>query len=90
VSDVRLVSTGARSVAGVDNRPQQGEAAHRPRKLPELGKSLGRSISEFKKATNEFHSSVAEEIRLEEKRVVLPAAASSALLEKAVPAPKAG
>jgi sec-independent protein translocase protein TatA len=40
-----------------------------PRKLPELGRSLGRGIAEFKKATNEFQSSLADEIRDEEQRL---------------------
>jgi sec-independent protein translocase protein TatA len=40
-----------------------------PRKLPELGRSLGRSIAEFKKATNELQSSLEEEIRVEEQRL---------------------
>jgi sec-independent protein translocase protein TatA len=40
-----------------------------PRKLPELGRSLGRSIAEFKKATNEFQSSLNDEIRVEEQRL---------------------
>ena len=39
-----------------------------PRKLPELGRSLGRSISEFKKASNELRSTLEEEIRLEEQK----------------------
>jgi sec-independent protein translocase protein TatA len=39
-----------------------------PRKLPELGRSLGRGIAEFKKATNELHSSLEDEIRQEEQR----------------------
>jgi sec-independent protein translocase protein TatA len=39
-----------------------------PRKLPELGKSLGKSIAEFKKASNELKSTLEEEIRLEEQR----------------------
>jgi sec-independent protein translocase protein TatA len=39
-----------------------------PRKLPELGRSLGRSIGEFKKASNELRSTLEEEIRLEEQR----------------------
>ena len=39
-----------------------------PRKLPELGRSLGKSIGEFKKASNELKSTHEEEIRVEEQR----------------------
>src|SRR5919112_6038247 len=39
-----------------------------PRKLPELGRSLGRSINEFKKASNELRSTLEEEIRVEETK----------------------
>jgi TatA/E family protein of Tat protein translocase len=39
-----------------------------PRKLPELGKSLGRSLAEFKRASNELKNTLDEEIRLEERR----------------------
>lgn len=39
-----------------------------PRKLPELGRSLGRSLSEFKRASNELRSTLDEEIRLDEQR----------------------
>lgn len=39
-----------------------------PRKLPELGKSLGKSINEFKRASNELRNSLEEEIRVEEQR----------------------
>jgi sec-independent protein translocase protein TatA len=39
-----------------------------PRKLPELGRTLGKSIQEFKKASNELRSTIEEEIRLEEQR----------------------
>lgn len=39
-----------------------------PRKLPELGRSLGRSLGEFKRASNELRSTLDEEIRLEEER----------------------
>jgi TatA/E family protein of Tat protein translocase len=42
-----------------------------PRKLPELGRSLGKSIAEFKKASNELKSTLEEEIRLEEQRTTL-------------------
>ena len=42
-----------------------------PRKLPELGRSLGKSLAEFKKASNELKSTLEEEIRLEEQRSAL-------------------
>ena|SRR5207244_4213279 len=48
-----------------------------PRKLPELGRSLGRSINEFKKASNELRSSLEEEIRVEEQRDRATATASA-------------
>ena len=42
-----------------------------PRKLPELGRSLGKSLSEFKRASNELKSTLEEEIRLDEQRANL-------------------
>lgn len=39
-----------------------------PRKLPELGRSLGRSLNEFKRASNELRNSLEEEVRLDEQR----------------------
>jgi sec-independent protein translocase protein TatA len=39
-----------------------------PRKLPELGKSLGKSIAEFKRASNELRNTLDEEIRAEERK----------------------
>jgi len=39
-----------------------------PRKLPDLGRSLGRSISEFKRASNELRTTLDEEIRLEDQK----------------------
>ena len=39
-----------------------------PRKLPELGKSLGRSLAEFKRASNELKSTLEEEIKVEEQQ----------------------
>jgi sec-independent protein translocase protein TatA len=39
-----------------------------PRKLPELGRSLGKSLSEFKRASNELKHTLDEEIRVEEQR----------------------
>jgi TatA/E family protein of Tat protein translocase len=39
-----------------------------PRKLPELGKSLGRSLAEFKRASNELRNTLEDEVRVEEQR----------------------
>jgi TatA/E family protein of Tat protein translocase len=61
-----------------------------PRKLPELGKSLGKSIAEFKRASNELRNTLEEEIRIDEQQqrqkeaAPLPAASSTTPLS-AVP-----
>ncbi len=39
-----------------------------PRKLPELGRSLGRSLNEFKRASNELKNTLDDEIRIEDQR----------------------
>ena len=39
-----------------------------PRKLPELGRSLGRSLNEFKRASNELKHTLDEEIRIEDQK----------------------
>jgi TatA/E family protein of Tat protein translocase len=49
-----------------------------PRKLPELGKALGKSISEFKKASNDLRSTIEEEIRAENQAKPAPPATASA------------
>jgi sec-independent protein translocase protein TatA len=43
-----------------------------PRKLPELGRSLGRSLGEFRRASNELRHTLEEEIRVEEQRAPAP------------------
>ena len=48
-----------------------------PRKLPELGRSLGKSLSEFKRASNELRSTLDDEIRAEERNAPVPPAAGA-------------
>mgnify|MGYP001271084819 CR=1 FL=1 len=38
-----------------------------PRKLPELGRSLGKSLGEFKRASNDLRNTLEEEINVEEQ-----------------------
>lgn len=54
-----------------------------PRRLPELGRSLGKSINEFKKASNDLRNSLEEEIRLEDRTT--PAQAIPPAQKAAVP-----
>jgi len=58
-----------------------------PRKLPELGRSLGRSLSEFKRASNELKNTLDEEIRLDEQRANLEASRTASAAAAAAPAP---
>src|ERR671913_1375139 len=52
-----------------------------PRKLPELGRSLGKSLGEFKRASNELRNTLEEEVRIEEQREVTQRAAATAAAE---------
>ena len=45
-----------------------------PRKLPELGRSLGKSLGEFKRASNDLRNTLEDEIRVESRP---PATASN-------------
>jgi TatA/E family protein of Tat protein translocase len=45
-----------------------------PRKLPELGRSLGETLAGFKRASEDFKRSWEEEVDLEKKRTPAPAA----------------
>jgi len=41
-----------------------------PRKMPELGRSIGRALGEFRRASNEFKRTVEDEVAAEEIRSV--------------------
>ncbi len=39
-----------------------------PRKLPDIGKSLGKGLAEFKRASNELKQTWEDEVRLEKEK----------------------
>ena len=45
-----------------------------PRKIPEIGRMLGKAMGEFRKATDDLKSTIEREVRLEELKKVGPAA----------------
>ncbi len=57
-----------------------------PRKLPELGRSLGKSLAEFKRASNELKNTLEEEIRLDEQRSTTEAAKAKEPAASSTPA----
>jgi len=61
-----------------------------PRKLPELGRSLGKSLGEFKRASNELRNTLDEEIRIEEQRTAESAAEPARPAEPADPVTPVG
>ena len=58
-----------------------------PRKLPEIGKSLGRMMNEFKKASSEFRQTLEDEVeadkRRETARIEAPVTVSASVAEPA-------
>ncbi len=61
-----------------------------PRKLPELGRSLGKSLAEFKRASNELRSTLDDEIRSEERKLAAPASPPAQAHQHHDAAPQAG
>jgi TatA/E family protein of Tat protein translocase len=58
-----------------------------PRKLPELGRSLGKGMAEFKRASNELRHTLDDEILNEERRTALKAPVEP-VVPAATPAPE--
>lgn len=52
-----------------------------PRKLPELGRTLGKSLGEFKRASNDLRNTLEEEIHVEEQTRREPRASAPAVPE---------
>ncbi|MFY9608998.1 MAG: twin-arginine translocase TatA/TatE family subunit [Blastocatellia bacterium] len=47
-----------------------------PRKLPELGKSLGQSLAQFRRASEDFKRQWEDEVDLERRRIEAPPASA--------------
>lgn len=65
-----------------------------PRRLPEIGKTLGKALGEFRKATDELKNTLEREVRTDElKQVTTPAVSRSEpvidVAAEPVPAPPA-
>jgi Tat protein translocase TatB subunit len=45
-----------------------------PRQLPEIGKSLGRMLAEFRRAGNDFKRTLEDEVEADKQRPAVPAA----------------
>ena len=60
-----------------------------PRKLPEMGKSLGKMMAEFRKASNDFQRTIEDEVEADRVKSATPAPlpAPEAAVAAAVPAP---
>ena len=43
-----------------------------PRRIPEIGRTLGKALSEFRKATDDIKSTIEREVRLEELKQIAP------------------
>lgn len=43
-----------------------------PRKLPEIGRTLGKALGEFRKATDELKNTIEREVQVEEQRQITP------------------
>lgn len=43
-----------------------------PRRIPEIGKTLGKALGEFRKATDDLKSTIEREVRLEELKKITP------------------
>lgn len=43
-----------------------------PRRIPEIGRTLGKALGEFRRATDDFKSTIEREVRLEELKKVTP------------------
>src|SRR5688572_32983749 len=43
-----------------------------PRRIPEIGRTLGKALGEFRKATDDLKSTIEREVRMEELKKITP------------------
>jgi Tat protein translocase TatB subunit len=60
-----------------------------PRRLPEIGKSVGKMLAEFRKASNDFKRTIEDEVEAERLREVDTARAATAPPTTTAPATEA-
>ena len=48
-----------------------------PRKLPELGKTLGQSLAQFRKASEDFKRTWEEEVEIEKRKIDAPSSSTT-------------
>lgn len=48
-----------------------------PRRIPEIGRMVGKALGEFRKATDDIKNTIEREVRLEELKSIAPAVSSS-------------
>lgn len=53
-----------------------------PKKLPEIGKSMGRMLAEFRKASNDFKRTLDEEVEAEKAKPAAPPAVDAPVAEQ--------
>lgn len=49
-----------------------------PRRLPELGRAIGKGLSEFRRASNDLRATIEDEVRTLERETSVPDATTSA------------
>ena len=59
-----------------------------PKKLPELGKSLGKGLAEFRRASNELKATIEEEVRSIEQETTSSTATTGATYHNYPPSPE--
>ena len=47
-----------------------------PKKLPEIGRTIGKALGEFKKATDDFKNTIEREVHLDEMKQLTPSLSS--------------